>query len=116
MFFSRWPRSGSTRPRRLKNEHLAGSQVVLYKKLCPTLGVPSRLHLPIALDGGSMRLPVGLLVIGMRVPPFLLAIDYALRVYRIGVDLAAMVLGSPLALTSRLAADALVRAELRGFE
>jgi hypothetical protein len=63
-----------------------------------------------------MRLPVCLLVIGMGVPPFLLAIVDRLRVYRIGVDLAAMILGAPLALAWRLAADALVRAELRRFE
>jgi len=63
-----------------------------------------------------MRLPVSLLVIGMGVPPFLLAIDYNLRVYRIGFDFAAMILGAPLAPAWRLAADALVRAELGGFE
>jgi hypothetical protein len=63
-----------------------------------------------------MRLPVGLLVIGVGIPPFPLAIDYDLRVYRIGVDFAAMILGAPLAPAWRLAADALVRAELGGFE
>ncbi len=63
-----------------------------------------------------MRPPVSLLVIGVGLPPFLLAIDYDLRVYRIGVDFVAMILGAPLVLTRRLAADALVRAELRGFE
>jgi hypothetical protein len=35
MFFSRWPRGGSTRRRRLKNKHLAGSQVVLYTCYMP---------------------------------------------------------------------------------
>ena len=63
-----------------------------------------------------MRLAIGLLVIGMGVTPLLLAIDHDLRVYRIGIDLAAMILGAPLAPACRLAADALVRAELRGFE
>ena len=65
---------------------------------------------------GCMRLAIGLLVIGMGVTPLLLAIDHDLRAYRIGVDLAAMTLGAPLALACRLAADALVRAELRGLE
>jgi hypothetical protein len=52
----------------------------------------------------------------MGVPPFPSAIDYDLRVYRTGVDFAAMILGAPLALACRLTTDALVRAELRGFE
>jgi hypothetical protein len=92
MFFSRWPRCGSAGRRRLKNEHLAGSQVVLFKIADCRTEQPDL--------GGA----------------FLLAIDYDLRVYRIGVDLAAMILGAPLAPACRLSADALVRAELRGFE
>jgi hypothetical protein len=138
MFFSRCRRSERGRGKRLKDEHLAGSQVVLYKvsrcradqpglggaalqiysqvvlykQLHALLRIPSPLKLAIPLDSGFMRLPVSSLITGMGLAPFAPAVANDLGVFRVRRDLPAMVLGAAAALTLRLAADALVQTEL----
>jgi hypothetical protein len=52
----------------------------------------------------------------MGVPPFSLTVADDLGVFSIGRDLSTMVIGAAPPLTFRLAADTLVRPDLRRFE
>jgi len=64
--------------------------------------------LPISLDRPRVSLSALLLVVRMFVPPLLLAFANHLAIHDIGHQLLAVVVGSSLALTGRLATDDLL--------
>ena len=68
------------------------------------------LALPIGLDHGRDLLSALSLIVGVLVPPLPLTIAHHLAIDRIGVEFLAVILGAPLALALRLAADQLLRA------
>jgi hypothetical protein len=78
--------------------------------------VPLSLQVAIAVHGGGMSLPVGFLITGMLLSPLAPAVADDLGVLGIVGDPLAMVIGTPLPLALRLAADVLLRMELRGRE
>lgn len=92
------------------------SHVVLYKKLRPALRIPRSLKLAVVLNRIGMRLPVNTLITGMSFAPLPTAIADDLGIFRIDGDLAPMIFGAPAALALRAAADDLIRTELRGLE
>ncbi|HEY1894783.1 MAG TPA: hypothetical protein VGG62_00870 [Terracidiphilus sp.] len=81
-----------------------------------TLRVTPPLQLPVALGRSWLRLPVALLIAGMSFAPLPPAVAHDLGIFGIHRDLLAMVIGAAPALTFRLAADTLVRPDLRRFE
>ncbi len=80
------------------------------------LRIPPPLKLAIALDRVCMRLPVSFLIIRMGFAPLTPAVADDLGVLGVSCDPAPMVFGAPTTLALRVAADALVQTELRGFE
>jgi hypothetical protein len=80
------------------------------------LRVTPPLQLPVALGRGWLRLPVGFLITGMSQPPLPPTIPHDLDIFGIHREFLAMVIGAAPALTFRLAADTLVRPDLRRFE
>ena len=108
MFFSRSGRSTWRPCRWLKNEELAGSQVVLYKILDAPFAVALPLLLPIPLSGVSVGLPVFFLVVRMVGSPLLSAVANYLGILRIRGDLVAVIVVAAAALAIRVAADALL--------
>jgi hypothetical protein len=70
--------------------------------------IPLLLPLPISLDDPRVSLSALLLVVRMFIPPLLLAFANDLAIHGIGDQLLAVVVGSSLALTGRLATDHLL--------
>lgn len=80
------------------------------------LRIPTPLKLAITFDRGYVRLPVSFLIIRMGFAPLTPAVADDLGVLGVGRDPAPMIFGPPPTLALRLATNALVQTELRGFE
>lgn len=80
------------------------------------LPVPALLAFTILVSRLGMALAIGLLIVRMRLAPLPLAVADDFGVLGIGLDVGAMVVGTPLALAVRLAANGLIVPESRGLE
>ena len=74
------------------------------------------LAVPFWVSGLGMALGIGPLIVRMGLAPLPLAVADDFGVLGIGLDLGAMVVGTPLALADRLAANGLIGPESRGLE
>jgi hypothetical protein len=105
-------RSWSRRPRRvkrLKNQHLAGSQVVVCKMRQPPLLVPQALLSAISFHLPKVVLAIFLPIVRVRRAPLPRTLQADLLIHRIGSDLLPMIIAAALALACRLAANPLLR-------
>jgi hypothetical protein len=93
----------------LKNQHLAGSQVVVCKMRQPPLLVPQALLSAISFHLPKVVLAIFLPIVRVRRAPLPRTLQADLLIHRIGSDLLPMIIAAALALACRLAANPLLR-------
>src|SRR5438876_12033256 len=109
MLFARSWRRRPRRVKRMKNQHLAGSQVVVCKIHQPPLLVPQALLAAISFRLLRVVLAIFLPIVGVRLAPLPRTLQADLLIHRIGSDLLPMIIAAALALACRLSANLLLR-------
>jgi len=109
MLFARSWRRRPRRVKRMKNQHLAGSQVVVCKIHQPPLLVPQALLAAISFRLLRVVLAIFLPIVGVRLAPLPRTLQADLLIHRIGSDLLPMIIAAALALACRLSANPLLR-------
>jgi hypothetical protein len=93
---------------RLKNQHLAASQVVVCKIHQPPFLVPHALLPTISFYLLRVVLAIFLPIVGVRFAPLPWTVQADLLIHRIGGDLLSMIIATALALACRLSANPLL--------
>jgi hypothetical protein len=109
MLFARSRRHRSRRVRRLKNRHLARSQVVVCKIRQSPFLVPQALFSAISFDLFRVVLAIFPPIVRVRPAPLPRTIQADLLIHRIGSDLLPMIIAAALALACRAVANPLLR-------
>ena len=102
----------------MKNQHLAGSRVVVCKIRQPPLLVPQALLPAISFHLLRVVLAIFLPIVRVRLAPLPRALQADLLIYGIGSDLLPMIFGTALALACGQAANPLlsmIRVRLKGL-
>ncbi|PYV92276.1 MAG: hypothetical protein DMG90_04830 [Acidobacteria bacterium] len=109
MLFARSWRRRPKELKRLKNQHLAESQVVVCKIRQPPLLVPQALLLAIAFHVLRVVLAIFLPVVRVHLAPLPRTLQADLLIHRIGSDLLPMIIAAAFALACRSVANSLLR-------
>jgi hypothetical protein len=99
----------SSRVRRLKTQHLAGSQGVVCKICQPPLSVPQALSLAISFYLLRAVVAIFLPIPWVCLAPLPRTLQASLLIHRIGSDFLPMIIGAALALACGLVANLLSR-------
>src|SRR6266576_10059 len=109
MLFARSWRREPRRVRRLKNQHLAASQVVVCKIRQPPFLVPQALLPTISFHLLRVILAIFFPIVRVPLAPLPRTVQADLLIHRIGGDLLSMIIVTALALACRLSANPLLR-------